>query len=130
LGVRRIFTRSPPNLAKTFCVTFANKFSPINNNFWRDLQKKIHVFLCKRWAQFLPGLLEILTGFQQIKTLEVRFHLLHPRLPHHCPGKSTFGPCLEKFLPAPMFRGTCSSTEMLKGYLARESLRTPGVTQR
>jgi len=31
------------------------------------------------------------------------------------PGKSTFGPCLEKILLAPMFRGTCSSTEILKG---------------
>jgi len=33
-------------------------------------------------------------------------------------GKSTLGPCLEKILPAPMFRGTCPSIEMLKGYMA------------
>jgi len=26
-----------------------------------------------------------------------------------------------------MFRGTCSSTEMLKGYMARESLGTPAI---
>jgi len=43
------------------------------------------------------------------------------------PGKSTFGPCLEKILPAPIFRGTCSSNEMLKGYMARESLGTPAL---
>jgi len=33
LGVRRIFARSPPNLPEKFCVTFANKFSPIKNPF-------------------------------------------------------------------------------------------------
>jgi len=43
------------------------------------------------------------------------------------PGKSTFGPCLEKILLALMFMGTCSSTEMLKGYMARESLGTPDL---
>ena len=43
-------------------------------------------------------------------------------------GKSTLGPCLEKILPAPMFRGTCPSIEMLKGYMAWESLGTPGLS--
>ena len=52
LGVRRIFARSPPNLPEKFCVTFANKFPPIKNPFWCDLQKRIHVFFCKRWAPF------------------------------------------------------------------------------
>ena len=33
----------------------------------------------------------------------------------------------KKMLPAPMFRGTCSSVEMLKGFMARESLGTPGL---
>ena len=33
----------------------------------------------------------------------------------------------KKILPAPMFRGTCSSAEMLKGYMARESLGTPAI---
>jgi len=53
------------------------------------------------------------------------------------PCKNIFGPPLvnpllaplwKKILSAPMFRGTCSSTEMLKGYMARESLGTPGST--
>ena len=43
------------------------------------------------------------------------------------PGKNTFGPCLEKMLPAPVFRCACSSIEMLMGYMARESLGTPGL---
>jgi len=43
------------------------------------------------------------------------------------PGKSTFGTCLEKILPAPMFRGAYSSTEMLKGYMARECWGTPDI---
>ena len=42
------------------------------------------------------------------------------------PGKSTTGPFLKKNPnPAPMFRGTCSCIEILKGYMARESLGTP-----
>jgi len=36
-------------------------------------------------------------------------------------------PPWKNFLLAPMFRGACSSIEMLKGYMARESLRTPGI---
>ena len=43
------------------------------------------------------------------------------------PGKSTIGPSLEKIFPALMFRGTCSSIEMLKGYMERESLGTPDI---
>jgi len=52
------------------------------------------------------------------------------------PCKNIFVPPLEnpllalpwkKMLPAPMFRGTCSSVEMLKGFMARESLGTPGL---
>jgi len=76
------------------------------------------VFFCKRWAPFfkvkqrwapfLPGLsvifigfLEILPRFQQIKTFGVRFPLCTPTYYTTAPGKSTFGPCLEKILPGP-----------------------------
>jgi len=47
-----------------------------------------------------------------------------------------FGPPLENpllaspwkiGLPVPIFRGTCSSIKMLKGYMARESLGTPDL---
>jgi len=41
------------------------------------------------------------------------------------PGNSTIGPSLKKILPASMFRGTCSSIKMMKGYMARESLENP-----
>jgi len=50
--------------------------------------------------------------------------------------QNIFGPTLEnhllvppwkKMLPAPIFRGTCSSIQTLKGYMARESLGTPGL---
>jgi len=112
LGVRRILARSPPNLPEKFCVTFAQKFSTIKNPFWCDLQKRIHVFFCKRWAPFfefkqrwapffqfkqrwapfLPGFSGIFPGFQQIKTIGVRFQPLHPRLLHHCPWKTQFWP--------------------------------------
>jgi len=40
-------------------------------------------------------------------------------------GKSTIGPSLEKNLLVLMFRGTCSSVEMLKRYTDGESLGTP-----
>jgi len=43
------------------------------------------------------------------------------------PGKPTIGPPWKNILPAPMVRGTCSSIEMLKGYMARESLGTPAL---
>ena len=36
-------------------------------------------------------------------------------------------PPWKKMLPAPMFIGTCSSIQTLKGYMARESLRTPAL---
>ena len=55
--------------------------------------------------------------FDQSKLLGVSFH---PRLLHPCPWKSTFDPWLEKILPAPVFRGTCSSTELLKGTCQRK----------
>jgi len=47
LWMRRIFARISPNLPKSFCATFACKFSPIKimkTLFWCDLQKK--VFMC------------------------------------------------------------------------------------
>jgi len=43
------------------------------------------------------------------------------------PRKSTIGPFLEKIPPVAMFRGTCSSIEMLKRCTDRESLGTPGL---
>jgi len=43
------------------------------------------------------------------------------------PGKSTNGPSLEKILSALMFRGTCSSIDMLKGHMDEESLGTPAL---
>jgi len=46
------------------------------------------------------------------------------------PGKSTIGPFLDKILLALMFRGTCSSIEMLKGYMDGESLGTPVLEDR
>jgi len=39
-------------------------------------------------------------------------------------------PPWKKSLLAPMFRGTCSSIEMLKGCMARESLGTPVIDSR
>jgi len=45
------------------------------------------------------------------------------------PGKCTIGPSLEKILLALMFRGTCSSIKMLKGYMDGESLGTPDVCE-
>jgi len=39
-------------------------------------------------------------------------------------GKSIIG-CLGKVLPAPIFRGTCSSIEILKEFMARECLGSP-----
>jgi len=65
--------------------------------------------------------------FKTSKLLVEVFHPLHPASYTTAPEKSTFGPCLEKILPAPIFRGTCSSTEMLKGYMSRESLGTPDL---
>jgi len=41
------------------------------------------------------------------------------------PGKSTIGPSLKKNLLPLMFRGTCSSIEMLKGYMDGKTLGTP-----
>jgi len=49
--------------------------------------------------------------------------LVHPR-------KSTIGPSLKKIPLAPMFRGTRSSIEMLKGYTDEESLGTPVLKSR
>jgi len=43
------------------------------------------------------------------------------------PGKSTVGHFLEKISPAPMFRGTRSSIEMLKGYTDGYCLGTADV---
>ena len=51
------------------------------------------------------------------------------------PLQNIFGPLLQnpllalpgKKIPALMFRGTCSSIEMLKGYMDRESLGTPDI---
>jgi len=92
------------------------------------------VFFCKRWepfsevkqrwAPFLPGFSGLSTnqniwGYAFTPCTTASYTTL--------PGKSTFGPCLEKILLALMFMGTCSSTEMLKGYMARESLGTPDL---
>jgi len=42
------------------------------------------------------------------------------------PWKISYWPLLvKKILMAPMFRGTCSSVEMLKGYTERDSWGTP-----
>jgi len=41
----------------------------------------------------------------------------------------SLAPPWKKILPARMFRGTCPSIAMLKGYMARESLGTPGLDQ-
>jgi len=43
------------------------------------------------------------------------------------PWRIHYWPFLEKILPALMFRGTCSSIKMLKGYIDRESLGTPAL---
>jgi len=67
--------------------------------------------------------------FNKSKLLGVRFHPCTPTSCTIVPGKPTFGPCLKKILPAPIFSGTCSSTEMLKGYTARESLGTPVLSR-
>jgi len=53
------------------------------------------------------------------------------------PFKNIFGPPLEnpllappwKKIPALMFRGTCSSIEMLKGYMDRQSMGNPALEQ-
>jgi len=73
---------------------------------------------------FFPDFQGFSPDFNTSKHLGVRFHPCTTAPYTTLPGKSTFGPCLEKILLAPMFRGTCSSTEMLKGYMARESLGT------
>jgi len=75
---------------------------------------------CSRW------------DFAQISTNQNIWVRFPPAPPPTTPlplGKSTFGPCLKKILPAPMFRGTFSSNEMLKGYMDRESLGTSVVTE-
>jgi len=75
----------------------------------------------------LSGFSEILTGFQQIKTSEVRFHPLHPAFYTTALENPLLALAWKKIFPVPMFRGTCSSTEMLKGYMARESFGTPAL---
>jgi len=138
---KKIFGREKDCCLKSevpFCVTFANKFSPIKNPFLgMTSTKKIYVFFCKRWppffevkqrwVTFLPGFSGILLGFQLIKTFGLCFEPQHPCLLYHCPLKIHFWPLFENIFPAPMFRGTCSSTEMSKRYMARESLGTPGL---
>jgi len=124
---------------------FAKKFSPIMNPFWCDLRKKDS-------CVFLPTLGTI---FWSQTTLRAIFALIFrdfqrifrdfPRISTNqkiwgytftpcttasyttLPATSTFDPCLEKILLALMFRGTGSSTEMLKGCMARESLGTPDL---
>jgi len=117
---------------------FAKKFSPIMNPFWCDLRKKDScVFLQTLgtifWSQTMLGAIfaRIFRDFHRISTNQniwgYAFTPCTTASYTTLPGKSTFDPCLEKILLALMFRGTCSSTEMLKGYMARESLGTPAV---
>jgi len=74
--VRRILPEFPQTCPKSFCATFAYKFSPtkiMKTSFWRNLYKGLHVFLCKtsapffevkqRWAPFLPGFSGLLPRF-------------------------------------------------------------------
>jgi len=58
----------------------------------------------------------------------VRFLLAPPPL-HPCPWKIHFWPLSQKNPSGAYVRGTCSSTEVLKGYMARGSLGTPALEQ-
>jgi len=76
---------------------------------------------------FCPDFQGFFPDFNKSKLLGYAFNPCTLASYTTAPGKPSFGPCLEKILPAPIFRSTCSSTEMLKGYMARESLGTPVI---
>jgi len=135
LGVRRIFARCPPNLPKKFCVTFANKFSPINDNFWCDLQKKdscvfLQLLSTIFWSQTTLGAIfvRIFRDFDRISTNQNFGGALSPpapRLLHHCPGKSTFGPCLEKNFSGTHVQGYMLIYRNAEGVHGQRKFRNP-----
>jgi len=127
LGVRRIFARRPQTCPKSFVWLLLTNFLPLRTFFGVTSKKGFMCFSANVGQYFLNSNnvgRHFFPDFNKSKLLGVRFHSCTTAL-----GKPTFGPCLEKILPAPIFRGTCSSTEMLKGYMARECLGTPVLSK-
>jgi len=105
-GHAKDFCPKSSNLPEKFCVTFANKFSPIKNPFLVWPPKKGfmcffanvgHHFLKSNnvGCHFCPDCQGFCPDFNKSKYLGCAFPL-HPHLLHPCPWKIHFWPLTEK----------------------------------
>ena len=136
LSMRRIFAQSLPTCPKSFVWLLLTNFLPWRTLFGVTSRKRVSVFFANVAHHFLKSnnvgchfcldCLGFCPDFNKSKHLGCTFPL-HPHPLYPCRWKIHYWLLSEKILPVPMFRGTCSPTEILKGYMARGSLGTPAL---
>jgi len=129
-GHAKDFSPKSPKLARKVLCDFCQQIFSHKEPFWRDLQKQDS---CVFLQTLGPIFAQIFRDFIWISTNQnfwgFAFTPCNPPLTPLVLENPLLALAWKTILPAPMFRGTYSSTEMLKRYMARESLGTPGLAR-